>query len=117
MMKLRNIFRRKSRKNSSVSAGLSGPAPLPLARAYAHSDAKQPRPLLDALAKGFGAVEADIWLVNGQLLVGHDLKDLKPHLTFEQVYLKPLLDQARQNNGHINPQSLQSLLLLIDIKS
>ena len=43
--------------------------PRPLWRAHAHNDYEHPRPLLDALDHRFGSVEADIYLVDGQLLV------------------------------------------------
>jgi len=50
----------------------------PLLRAHSHNDYAHTRPLLDALDQGFCSVEADIYLENGQLLVGHDKKDLTP---------------------------------------
>ncbi len=45
--------------------------PTPLARAHAHNDYRHHRPLLDALAHGFTSVEADVFLVDDQLLVAH----------------------------------------------
>jgi hypothetical protein len=45
---------------------------VPLARAHAHNDFQHERPLFDALAHGFTSVEADVWLVNGELLIGHE---------------------------------------------
>src|SRR4051812_44226103 len=47
------------------------PAPTPLKNAHAHNDYLHPRPLFDALDQGFTSVEVDVFLVNGQLLVGH----------------------------------------------
>ena len=43
----------------------------PLPRAHAHNDYYHRRPLLDALDQGFCSVEADIYLVEDRLLVGH----------------------------------------------
>jgi len=37
--------------------------------AHAHNDYQHERPLLDALAHGFQSVEADVFLVEGKLLV------------------------------------------------
>lgn len=107
-------------KLSTVFNMLTGdgkPGTVPLARAYAHNDGKRKRPLLDALENGFSAIEVDIWLVNGKLFVAHDLKDIKPGLTLEEIYLKPLLEHIRRNNGRVHPQSAQSMLLMFDIKS
>lgn len=39
----------------------------PLPRAHAHNDYEHARPLLDALDHGFTSVEADVWLVDGEL--------------------------------------------------
>ena len=44
---------------------------IPLPRAHAHNDYRHERPLFDALDHGFCSVEADIFLVEGQLLIGH----------------------------------------------
>jgi len=43
----------------------------PLDHAHAHNDYVHARPLLDALDRGFGSVEADVFLVDGALLVAH----------------------------------------------
>ena len=91
-------------------------AQTPLPRAHSHNDYEQPRPLQDALAQGFGSVEADIWLVNGELLVAHDLKDAKPDRTLETLYLDPLRERARTNGGRIYPGGGE-FTLLVDIKS
>lgn len=44
-------------------------------RAHAHNDYAHDRPLHAAIENGFCSVEADIFLINGQLLVGHDRTD------------------------------------------
>ena len=43
----------------------------PLGQAHAHNDYYHKRPLVDALSHGFCSVEADVFLKNGKLLVGH----------------------------------------------
>src|SRR4030095_12119754 len=48
-------------------------AQTPLLRAHAHNDYEHTRPLLDALEQGFCSVEADIYLIDGELRVAHDL--------------------------------------------
>jgi hypothetical protein len=77
---------------------------------HAHNDYEHTRPLLDALDAGFGSVEADIWLVEGELRIGHDYNDLKPGRTLQSLYLDPLEQMA-------DAGTLEPLVLLIDIKS
>ena len=61
-------------------------------------------------------MEADIHLVNGKLLVGHDLAATRPDRTLERLYLDPLRARARLNHGHIYPEAGE-FTLLIDIKT
>ncbi|EFL28947.1 putative secreted protein [Streptomyces himastatinicus ATCC 53653] len=99
-------------------ADSTGPRPKPpLARAHAHNDYEHPRPLLDALSHGFGSVEADIWLVDGELLVAHDATDLDPTRTLESLYLDPLFQRVMANGGRVYRGYDLSLQLLIDIKT
>jgi len=88
----------------------------PLVRAHAHNDYEHPRPLLDALACGFGSIEADVYLVDGQLLVAHDRKAVKPERTLEALYLDPLRERVKQNGGRVY-HSGPTIILLIDVKS
>ncbi|PXY30991.1 phosphatidylinositol-specific phospholipase C/glycerophosphodiester phosphodiesterase family protein [Prauserella muralis] len=88
----------------------------PLARAHAHNDYEHPRPLHDALAEGFTSVEADIHLVDGELLVGHDPEDLTPGRTLQALYLEPLRQRVLANHGHVYPRRT-AFQLLVDIKS
>lgn len=99
-------------------AGLADPsaAPTPLTRTHAHNDYEHKRPLFDALDHGFCSVEADIFLVEGQLLVAHNRSDVSPSRTLQSLYLDPLLDRARMNHGKIHGSEPQ-FWLLIDIKS
>ncbi|MFC9773381.1 MULTISPECIES: phosphatidylinositol-specific phospholipase C/glycerophosphodiester phosphodiesterase family protein [unclassified Pseudarthrobacter] len=90
----------------------------PLAQAHAHNDYEHGRPLFDALEQGFTSVEADVWLVDGELRVAHDLADAKQGVTLESLYLDPLQDLIRSQPGHsVYPHWDGSLQLLIDIKS
>ena len=90
--------------------------PAPLIRAHAHNDYEHPRPLLDALACGFGSIEADVHLVDGRLLVAHDRKAVKPERTLEALYLDPLRERVKQNGGRVY-RSGPTIILLIDVKS
>jgi hypothetical protein len=92
-------------------------APRPLRRAHAHNDYEHPRPLLDALDHRFASVEADIYLVDGQLLVAHDPEDLDPARTLESLYLAPLAARVRANHGAVHRGHRAPFQLLVDIKT
>ncbi len=99
-----------------LTAGAPGAeSPVPLERAHSHNDYYRQRPLLDALELGICSVEADIFLVDGELLVAHDLHRTAPDKTLRGMYLEPLLERARKNNGRIYPDG-PPVILLIDIK-
>lgn len=87
----------------------------PLARAHAHNDYEHTRPLLDALDHGFTSVEADIYLVDGELLVAHDPEDLDPDRTLRSLYLDPL--RHKVTHGGVYPGRRVPFQLLIDIKT
>src|SRR6187431_2954194 len=89
--------------------------PKPLQRAHAHNDYEHKRPLLDALDCGFCSVEADIWLVKGELLVAHTPLDLDTARTLEKLYLDPLCELAKARKGAIQPGT--TFYLMIDVKT
>jgi len=70
-----------------------------------------------AWQKGFGSIEADIWLHKGQLTVGHDSAQLARNRTLDSLYLGPLAVCMKKNGGHVYADSNHSLQLMIDIKS
>lgn len=87
----------------------------PNPRLHAHNDYEHTRPLLDALDQGFCSVEADIYLVEGRLLVAHDRRKVDPARTLETVYLDPLRARAKANGGRIFADGPE-VTLLIDLK-
>jgi len=88
----------------------------PLKQAHAHNDYEHKRPLLDALDHGFTGVEADIWLVDGKLLVAHEEAHIKPERTLEALYLEPLKKRIAENGGKVYPGG-EGFTLLIDLKT
>lgn len=78
---------------------------------HSHNDYNNKRPLLEALENNLVSIEADIFLQNGELLVGHDLQELQKGRTLEKLYLKPLEELASDDQFQ-----LDSMILLIDIK-
>ncbi|MEV6292076.1 phosphatidylinositol-specific phospholipase C/glycerophosphodiester phosphodiesterase family protein [Streptomyces sp. NPDC051896] len=91
--------------------------PHPLWNAHAHNDYEHPRPLFDALDHRFNSVEADIFLVGDQLLIGHDSSELDPSRTLESLYLDPLAARVRADHGSVYRGWRRPLQLLIDIKT
>lgn len=85
-------------------------------QAHAHNDYLHERPLLDALDNGFCSVEADIFLIDGQLLVAHDLFRTSTERTLRGLYLDPLQKRIRRNGGSVHGDG-KTITLLIDIKS
>ncbi len=87
----------------------------PLERAHAHNDYVHPRPLLDALDHGFTSIEADVFLVDSDLLVAHWRNQVSPERTLEKLYLEPLHERFQTNGGSIYPDKV-NVTLLVDIK-
>ncbi|MEU0970553.1 phosphatidylinositol-specific phospholipase C/glycerophosphodiester phosphodiesterase family protein [Streptomyces sp. NPDC005917] len=98
-------------------AGGGHRGPRPLWRAHAHNDYEHTHPLFDALGHRFGSVEADIFLVGDQLLIGHTADDLDPSRTLESLYLEPLAAIVKANHGSVYRGWREPLQLLIDIKT
>ncbi len=103
-----------------VACGLSSAAAVepaePLPQAHAHNDYLHARPLLDALDHGFNSVEADVFLIDGQLLVAHSFLELQAERSLAALYLEPLRKRVQENNGHVFRDG-KPFHLLIDIKS
>lgn len=83
--------------------------------AHSHNDYLHARPCLDALDCGFCSIEADVYLVDGKLLVAHDRSKLKPERTLAALYLDPLRQCVDKNAGRVYRHG-PTVTLLIDIK-
>jgi hypothetical protein len=101
---------------SIVNFTIAEETPTPLRQAHAHNDYLHTRPLLDALDQVFGSVEADIFLQDGQLLIGHEAKDLQPQRTLESLYLQPLRDRIKAHHDNVYGKDFP-FYLLIDVKT
>jgi len=99
----------------SVSSSVQN-LPKPLTPLHAHNDYEHKRPLFDALEHGFCSVEADIYLVDGQLLIAHQRNQVKPERTIEKLYLEPLRERVKRGNGRVYADGPE-FTLLIDIKT
>ncbi len=90
---------------------------IPLPNAFAHNDYRHKRPLFDALGSGFTHLEADIYLWRGRLLVTHRIPILKKHNNVETLYLLPLFKRLNNPTDSLAPTALDTIVLLVDIKS
>lgn len=65
-----------------------------------HNDYWREVPLFSALAAGCTGVEADVWLIDDELFVGHDRASLTPDRTFRSLYINPLVEILRRQNPY-----------------
>ncbi|MGN6531782.1 MAG: phosphatidylinositol-specific phospholipase C/glycerophosphodiester phosphodiesterase family protein [Ginsengibacter sp.] len=80
-----------------------------VANAHAHNDYEHPVPFYTAFNAGFGSIEADVFPVNGVLIVAHSKKEIDSLRTLNSLYLQPLLKELKKNSD-------RKVNLLIDIK-
>jgi alkaline phosphatase len=88
--------------------------------AHSHNDYEQPIPFREAYSAGFGSIEADIFLVNGndELLVAHTPAELATKKRrLDSLYLIPIRDCIRKNHGQAYANRSKKLQILIDIKT
>ncbi|NUS74057.1 MAG: hypothetical protein HOQ05_11690 [Corynebacteriales bacterium] len=84
--------------------------------AHSHNDYEQQYPLTLALRQGFISVEADVWPVDDQLLVGHEESDLHWDASLRDSYLLPLAELVRAR-GHVLAGLREPFQLLVDFKA
>lgn len=85
--------------------------------AHSHNDYEQAHPFWEAWQNGFGSIEADIFLKDGNLIVAHDLKELQYNRSLDSLYLQPLQQCLQKNNGFPYTDKSKQLQLMIDVKS
>lgn len=105
-----------------------GVMPIPC---HSHNDYWRPVPLYSALEAGCVSVEADIWLFDDDLFVGHSTGSLTPNRTLTKLYIDPLVEILEKQNpitrfhpkpskppsGVFDTKPSQTLVLLIDFKN
>lgn len=84
---------------------------------HSHNDYCRRAPFWQAYAQQVYSIEADVFLHNGQLLVGHDVEDLSPELTFEGMYVEPLVTLYKRNGGRAWKDSDEPIQLMVELKS
>ncbi len=80
-----------------------------VADAHSHNDYKNSIPFYRAYKAGFGSIEADVFAVNGQLMVAHEEKEITPSRSLVLMYINPLIEKLKQDTA-------RKLRLLIEIK-
>lgn len=84
---------------------------------HSHNDYCRRAPFWQAYAQGVYSIEADVFLHDGRLLVGHDVKDLSPDMTFESLYVEPIVTLFGRNGGRAWKDSDEQLQLMVELKS
>lgn len=84
---------------------------------FAHNDYAGPKPFEASYELGVGFIEADVFLVGGELFVAHSQNEITPSRTLDALYLQPLANRIRHNNGWAYPGRFQTLTLMIDLKT
>lgn len=101
-----------------AAAGVTAqPVRYTISNTHSHNDYEQAIPFWMAYKAGFGSIEADIFLRDSDLLVGHDTMEIRAHRTLEEYYIKPLIASLRQHNGYPYADTTRSLQMLIDLKT
>ncbi|CAG8254520.1 unnamed protein product [Penicillium salamii] len=98
---------------------------------HSHNDYWRRVPLYSALQAGCVGVEADVWLFDDELYVGHTTSSLTSRRTLRSMYVDPLVAILERQNpitdfqpganspahGVFDTDPGQSLLLLVDFKT
>ncbi|KAJ3559758.1 hypothetical protein NM688_g139 [Phlebia brevispora] len=97
---------------------------------HSHNDYWRDVPVLTALSFGVASVEADVWLVNGTLFIGHEEQALTTSRTFDSLYVQPILKALTEqnpitkftgpqasHNGPFDTSGGTPLQLLVDVKT
>lgn len=88
-----------------------------LGNAHSHNDYTRNNPFTQAYGLGFGSIEVDLYLRDGELYVAHEPQEITASRTFDKLYLAPILDAfAASSDGYLYPKQGQ-LQLLIDPKT
>lgn len=84
---------------------------------HSHNDYTRAMPFYEAYSQHFFSVECDMFYKDGKFLVGHDLEDLRDDITFERMYVEPLVNVYNLNGGKPFADSDDPFQLVVEIKS
>ncbi len=80
-----------------------------VADAHSHNDYLNSIPFYRAYNRGFGSIEADVFAVNGKLMVAHEPKFITAKRSLKSMYINPLIKKLKTDTA-------RQLRLLIEIK-
>ncbi len=83
---------------------------------HAHNDYEKPRPFVDAYEQRADFIEADVFLVDGRLVVAHERQQIDTAKTLQALYLNPIVKLFEANKGYVSPRRDYSFSLVIDVK-
>ncbi|RMZ71189.1 altered inheritance of mitochondria 6 [Pyrenophora seminiperda CCB06] len=122
-----NAFDWNQQDESSILDITRDVTPVPC---HSHNDYWRRVPLYDALRWGCTGVEADVWLFNNELYVGHNTGALTQNNTFRTMYVDPLVKMLNHKNevgqfatsydiknGVFDTEPARTLVLLVDFKN
>lgn len=75
---------------------------------HSHNDYSRPEAFYHAFNAGAGAIEADVYLRNGKLVVAHDTAAANQLLSLNKMYLQPILKEFKTRPRPLN--------LVVDLK-
>lgn len=104
MMTALNLLQAQPRVYSSIK------------NAHSHNDYLQNVPFYTAYSARCASIEADIFLVDGELYVAHEKKDIHINRKLRNLYLNPIKEQWHMNSGSGYPDGM-TFQLLIDLKT
>lgn len=84
---------------------------------HSHNDYARRAPFWQAYSQQAYSIEADLFLHDGQLLVGHEVEDLAPDMSFERLYVEPLRTLFARHGGRAYKDSDRRLQLMVELKS
>ena len=84
---------------------------------HSHNDYNRTAPFWEAYSQHCRSIEADVFLHEGTLLVGHEIEDLKPENSLLRMYVDPIVRTFRANGGRMWKDSEDRLMLLVELKS
>lgn len=93
---------------------------------HSHNDYWRRIPLFEALGSGCTSIEADVYLRDADLLVGHTTSELRPHANLRTMYLDPLERILKARNTNMNTKdwhgifdlaTRDTVVLLVDHKT
>jgi len=78
---------------------------------HSHNDYAHILPFWDAYNNHAGVIEADVYEVNGELMVAHSKSEIKPGNSLNSMYIEPIVKLFDSAKNHVH-----GFYLMIDIK-